>query len=97
MKRLGIVLTGILVTLLTTSTVAQAASCSGASHEMSLSNGSASPAAGTTSTVVTFSVRYVDNAGCAPTAINVTIPGVGTILMSSNQTAYATGAVFARA
>ncbi|MGI8658340.1 MAG: hypothetical protein ACR2K4_06175 [Candidatus Limnocylindria bacterium] len=97
MKRLGIGVTGILVTLLASSTVVHAASCNGASHEMSLSSGSASPAAGTTSTVVTFSVRYVDNAGCAPTAINVSIPGVGTILMSSNQTAFANGVVFARA
>ncbi len=97
MKRLSISLLGVLVTLLSTASLAAAASCQGASHQLTLSNGTASPGAGTTSTVVTFSVRYVDNANCAPTSITVTIPGVGTIVLSSNQTTYSDGVVFSRA
>ncbi len=96
MQRLSIGLAGVLVALLATAPVAMAASCNGASHQLSLSDGSASPGAGTTSTVVTFSVRYTDNAGCAPTSITVTIPGVGTIVMSAIQTTYANGVIFSR-
>lgn len=96
MQRLSIGLAGVLVALLATAPAAMAASCNGASHQLSLSDGSASPGAGTTSTVVTFSVRYTDNAGCAPSSITVAIPGVGTIVMSAIQTSYANGVIFSR-
>ncbi|MCV0402885.1 MAG: hypothetical protein K5924_04130 [Chloroflexi bacterium] len=97
MKRLSIGLVVALAVLLSTTSPALAASCQGASHQLTLSDGTASPAAGTTSTVVTFTVRYTDNANCAPTSITLRIPGVGTIVMSSNQTSYAAGVVFSRA
>src|SRR3954451_24315753 len=62
--------------------VALAASCSGGSHQMQVASGGASPGSGTTATTFKFSVTYVDNAGCDPTRIRVTIVGVGTFGLS---------------
>jgi len=71
----------------------RAASCSGASHSVSLSSGAASPASGTTGTVFTFWVAYASNAGCPP-VVTVTINGVGTYGMSAAGTDYAAGVSF---
>lgn len=97
MIRLSLGLVVALTAMLSTAPAAHAASCNGASHQVTLTDGTASPAAGTTSTVVTFTVRYTSNANCAPTSITLRIPGVGTIVMSSNQTSYGAGAIFSRA
>ena len=63
----------------------QAAACNGASHQLTLSNGSVSPGSGTTSTTFTFAVVYSSNAGCEPGAIAVTIPGVGTVGLMAGE------------
>ena len=59
-----------------------AASCSGASHQLLLSSGAVNPSSGNTSTLFTFSVRYEDNAGCAPTSVTVKVSGAGTLAMA---------------
>jgi hypothetical protein len=64
--------------MLATAPLALGASCSGASHAITLSQGSASPASGTTATLFTFSVTYADSGGCDPSYVKVTIAGVGT-------------------
>jgi hypothetical protein len=68
--------------------------CSGPAHSPVLSAGTASPAAGTTSTVFTFRVTYSDTKGCAPLWVRVAVAGVGTFLMNGSGTAYGTGVVF---
>lgn len=74
-----------------------AASCNGASHETpTLTSGSASPGSGATSTVVTFSVRYTDRAGCAPSQVEVSVAGVGRFQLAGPADGYAAGATFTR-
>lgn len=65
------------VVLLPTATV-HAASCKGASHEMTLTRGVASPSTGTSATPIRFSAVYTDNNDCPPISITVTVSGVGT-------------------
>jgi hypothetical protein len=72
-----------------------AASCNGASHPApTLSNGRASPSSGTPSTTITFSVRYVDSVGCAPSRLEVIISGLGRYRMRAGGTAFASGVTF---
>lgn len=97
MKRLSIGLVIALAALLPTAPPTLAASCNGARHQLTLSDGTASPAVATTSTIVTFAVRYRDNANCAPKSMSLVIPGVGTMDMSTSQPTYAIGTVFSRA
>jgi hypothetical protein len=85
------------VVLLPTATPVRAASCNGASHEMTLSRGTASPSSGTTATTVRFSAAYEDNAGCDPISITVTISGVGTFPLSAAGAAPSGGTTYARA
>jgi hypothetical protein len=66
------------VVLLPTATPVHAASCKGASHEMTLTRGVASPSTGTTATPIRFSAVYTDNNDCPPISITVTVSGVGT-------------------
>jgi hypothetical protein len=73
-----------------------AASCNGASHEITLSNGRANPGDGTPSTDITFKVLYADSGGCKPTEVSVTVGGVGTYRLTGGGSAYAQGVVFAR-
>ena len=61
---------------------AAAASCSGASHKMVLSDGTVSPGSGTTATSFRFSVAYHDNNACTPSSITVTVDGAGTFDLS---------------
>ena len=83
-----------LALVLAVATPVWGASCSGASHQLTLSNGGASPGSGPPSTYVTFKVRYTDNAGCAPTSITVTVAGVGTFtLPQSSGGNYANGVI----
>jgi hypothetical protein len=72
-----------------------AASCNGASHPApTLSSGRASPGSGSPKTSITFSVRYVDAVGCAPSSVEVIIAGVGRYRMRGSGTAYASGVTF---
>ncbi|HEX7171495.1 MAG TPA: hypothetical protein VF365_02685 [Candidatus Limnocylindria bacterium] len=66
------------VVLLPTATPVHAASCKGASHDMTLTRGLASPSAGSSATPIRFSAVYTDNNDCPPISITVTISGVGT-------------------
>jgi hypothetical protein len=96
MNRLITACAVVFVVLLRAASPVQAASCNGASHEMTLTEGTATPASGTTSTRVTFRVRYTDNAGCAPTSITVVIAGAGTFSLSASGAAYESGITFSR-
>ena len=94
MARIGTSLIAILCALLATAAPVQAASCNGASHQPMLSNGTASPASGTSATVITFFVTFADTGDCAPSAVTVTIAGVGTYAMGGSGTSYATGVTY---
>ena len=78
---------------------AAAASCSGASHRMVLSDGTVSPGSGTTATSFRFSVVYKDNNACTPSSITVTVDGAGTfnLVYVSGDPASPAGATYARA
>jgi hypothetical protein len=73
---------------------ATAASCTGNSHALTLSDGGVAPRSGTTQTTFTFSVTYTDSAGCAPDRIVVTIEGVGEVNMKYDRGSLTGGAVF---
>jgi hypothetical protein len=91
-----ILLVATCVVLLPTATPVQAASCNGASHEMTLSRGIASPSTGTTATTIRFSAVYEDNAGCDPISITVTISGVGTFPLTAAGAAPSGGTTYER-
>jgi hypothetical protein len=60
-----------------------------------LSSGTVNPSSGGTSTLFTFSVRYEDNAACAPTSVTVKVSGAGTLAMAPPGGAdYQAGATF---
>ena len=84
------------VVLLPTATPVQAASCKGASHEMTLAGGTVSPATGTTATTFRFSAVYEDNAGCDPISITVTISGVGTFPLNASGPGPSGGVTYQR-
>jgi len=71
-------------------------SCAGAAHELTLRAGSVSPGSGTTATAFVFSVKYTDNAGCAPSSIVVTIQGHGSYPLQRTGTDYQAGVTFQR-
>jgi SH3 domain-containing protein len=73
---------------------ALAASCTNKSHKLTLTNGTASPGSGTTTTSFRFSVRYTDNANCPPIQVSVTIPGVGLFPLTASSSAYSSGVTF---
>lgn len=95
MTRIGTSLTAIVFALLVTAAPVQAASCRGAAHQPTLANGTASPASGTTTTQVTFSVTYADTGDCAPSSVTVTIAGAGTFAMGGSGTTYVSGVTYA--
>jgi hypothetical protein len=73
--------------------VVQAASCS--KPTITLSNGKVSPGSGTTTQSFTFSVTYTSSPGaCAPTAVYVSIGGVGNVSLRHVSGSYDTGALF---
>lgn len=61
-----------------------AASCRGASHEASLTNGSVSPDSGPAGTSFRFKVTYSDNASCVPARVTVKVGGVGSYDMAAH-------------
>jgi len=73
---------------------AAAASCNGGSHQTTLTAGGATPGSGNPSTTFTFSVRYADTAGCAPSAVTVMVPGQPTVTMTASRTSFRSGVVF---
>lgn len=77
------------VVLLPAAMPVRAASCNGASHELTLSRGTATPGSGSTTTTIVFSVLYTDNAGCVPSSITVTIAGLGTFPLAAGVTSSA--------
>jgi hypothetical protein len=84
---------GLLALVAGTAPTVLAASCNGASHDLSLSAGAASPGSGTTATSFQFTVRYQDTGGCAPTSIRLVIAG-GTYTLAGSGTNYASGVTF---
>jgi hypothetical protein len=96
MKRLLIAITATIAVLLPTGSPVQAASCNGASHEITLSNGRANPGSGTTSTTITFSVVYADTAGCEPSAVTVAVAGAGTFAMTRSGSNFTAGVTYSR-
>ena len=96
MKRITISMLAVAAAMLASGQPAMAASCNGNGHQIVLSNGSATPGAGTTSTSIRFSVRYADTAGCAPSRVVVVVQGVGTYPLSGSGSDYTAGATFSR-
>lgn len=94
MRRITALLIAILVVLLPAASPVQAASCTGNSHQPSLTNGRGSPGASTVGTTVTFSVVYADTGGCIPSVVSVTIQGVGTFTMSTGGTDLIAGVTY---
>jgi len=97
-RRIAGVIAVLLSVIATVPREASAASCSGASHQMVLSTGAASPGSGTTATSFRFSVAYKDNSDCTPSSITVTINGAGTFNLAyvSGDPSSPAGATYAR-
>jgi hypothetical protein len=74
---------------------AAAFNCSQAKHVLTLTSGTASPGSGVVSTVFRFSVRYTDNAGCAPTLAHLAMPGLGTFPLAASGSNWKTGETLA--
>jgi hypothetical protein len=74
---------------------AVAFNCSQAKHELTLSSGTVSPGSGQVSTVFRFSVRYADNAGCAPTLAQLALPGIGTFPLAATGSNWKSGETLA--
>ena len=96
MKRITLSMLAVAAAMLASGQPAMAASCNGNGHQIVLSNGSATPGAGTTSTSIRFSVRYADTAGCAPSRVVVVVQGVGTYPLNGSGSDYTGGATFSR-
>ena len=94
MRRTLLAVVASLAVLLPAGSPVQAASCNGASHQITLSSGGASPPSGTASTPITFSVVYADSAGCAPTAVTVTVTNVGTFALTTSGTNFTAGVTY---
>jgi hypothetical protein len=91
-----LVLVATCVVLLPTATPVHAASCKGASHEMTLTRGVASPSTGTSATPIRFSAVYTDNNDCPPISITVTVSGVGTFPLAEVGSDPSGGITYAR-
>ena len=74
----------LVVGMLAAASPALAASCRGASHEASLTNGSVSPDSGTAGSSFRFKVTYSDNASCVPARVSVRVNGVGSYDMAAH-------------
>ena len=74
---------------------AAAFNCSQAKHTLTLTSGTASPGSGGVNTVFRFSVRYTDNAGCAPTLAYLAIPGLGTFPLAASGSNWKAGETLA--
>jgi hypothetical protein len=96
MRRITTSVLAVAAAMLAAGPPAMAVSCNGNGHDITLSNGTATPGTGTTSTAVRFSIRYADTAGCAPSRVEVVVQGVGTYPLSGSGSNYATGVTFSR-
>lgn len=94
MNKIALGLTATLVALLAAAAPVQAASCNGASHQVALTGGTTTPGSVTFGTPMTFTVTYADTADCAPTAITLTITGVGTFPLNAGDTTYSAGVTY---
>jgi hypothetical protein len=94
MNKIALGLTATLVALLAAAAPVQAASCNGASHQVALTGGTTTPGSVTFGTPMTFTVTYTDTADCAPTAITLTITGVGTFPLNAGDTTYSAGVTY---
>ncbi|HEU4864051.1 MAG TPA: hypothetical protein VFU44_09840 [Candidatus Limnocylindria bacterium] len=94
MNKIALGLTATLVALLAAAAPVQAASCNGASHQLALTGGTTTPGSVTFGTPMTFTVTYTDTADCAPTAITLTITGVGTFPLNAGDTTYSAGVTY---
>ncbi|HJP71180.1 MAG TPA: hypothetical protein VJ975_05630 [Candidatus Limnocylindria bacterium] len=94
MKKIALGLTATLIALLAAAPPVQAASCNGASHDLALTSGTTTPGSVTLGTPMTFTVTYTDTADCAPTAITLTITGVGTFPLNAGGTTYSAGVTY---
>ena len=94
MRRTLLAVVATLAVLLPAGSPVQAASCNGASHQIMLSSGGASPPSGTASTPITFSVVYADTAGCVPAAVTVTVASVGTFALTTSGTDFTAGVTY---
>ena len=74
MRRLFLTFVAIVAVLLPAGPVL-AASCKGHSHDLTLTNGAATPGSAMAPASVTFKVRYADSGGCIPTYVSVVIAG----------------------
>src|SRR6188508_1170716 len=95
MRRLFLTFVAIVAVLLPAGPVL-AASCKGHSHDLTLTNGGATPASGIAPASVTFQVRYADSGGCMPTYVSVIVAGVGTLPMSTAETDLVGGVKYIR-
>ena len=91
MNKIAFGLIATLISLLLAAAPVQAASCNGASHQLALSNGTTTPGSVTLGAPMTFTVTYTDTADCAPSAITLTINGVGTFPLNAGGTTYSAG------
>lgn len=73
-----------------------AASCNGASHQLSLSRGEVAPGSAGVGSTFRFTVTYRDTGNCAPNYVRVRINGVGTFSMSGNSEDWDGGVRFTR-
>lgn len=96
MKRILFALTATIAMLLPAGSPVQAASCNGASHDITLSNGRANPGSGTTGTAITFSVTYADTAGCVPSSVTVTVAGAGTFVLTRSGSNFTAGVTYSK-
>ena len=94
MKRLLRALAATFIVLSLAATPVAAASCKGKSHQPSLADGRATPGSVSFGAPITFSVRYADTGGCVPSAVEVTIDGVGTFTMSTADTDLVAGVTY---
>jgi hypothetical protein len=94
MNKIAFGLIASLIALAAAAEPVQAASCNGASHQVALSNGTTTPGSVTLGAPMTFTVTYTDTADCAPTAITLSITGVGTFPLNAGGTTYAAGVTY---
>jgi hypothetical protein len=71
----------------------EAASCKG----VKLTAPNAAPRTGTPTTLIQFSVTYVDSGNCKPSTIVAVIPGFGQAPLTATGTSYTTGVRYSRA
>lgn len=94
MKRIVPALVATIAMLLPAGHSVHAASCNGASHQITLASPGASPGSGPPGTTVVFRVTYTDSADCAPSSLTVTVSGVGTFNLDGPSSGFAAGVVY---